>query len=310
MLDVSARNPTLRQATARATLLCSPETLEHVRAGESPKGDPVPVARVAAIQAAKRTSEIIPYCHPLPIEHVAVDFELGPDRIDVTVTAKAIARTGVEMEALTAATVAALTLYDMLKVLDEHMRIVEVSLVAKRGGRSDFRRRLPAAPRTSVLVISDAIAAGEKGDDAGRMVAERLAAEGFEVADYQVIADDQEGVRAALVHRADDLGLDLVVTTGGTGFSPTDRAPEAMSDLLDRDAPGISEALRAYGQQRTPHAMLSRGRSGFRGKTLIVNLPGSRKGAAESLDALFPGLMQAFAVRGARARSKGEDGPA
>ncbi len=90
--------------------------------------------------------------------------------------------------------------------------------------------------------------------------------------------------------------LDLVLTTGGTGFSPRDNTPEAMLRVIEREIPGIPEALRAYGQERTPYSMLSRGKAGIRGSTIIVNLPGSRRGVAESLDALFPGLLHAFGM--------------
>src|SRR5579884_543652 len=110
MRDVSAKPVTRRTATAQATLRAQPDTIRTIREGRLPKGDPLPVAKVAAIQAAKNTSQIIPYCHPLPVEFVAVEFELAADRITTTVQVKAIYKTGVEMEALTAASAAALTL--------------------------------------------------------------------------------------------------------------------------------------------------------------------------------------------------------
>jgi cyclic pyranopterin monophosphate synthase len=138
--DVSEKGWTLRQARARAVLLVHPATIDCMRNGLLPKGDPLPVAKVAAIQAAKNTSNIIPYCHPLPIDNVAVDFAVADDRITVTTLVKATYKTGVEMEALTAATVAALTIYDMLKMLDMGMQIAEVSLIEKRGGKSDYAR--------------------------------------------------------------------------------------------------------------------------------------------------------------------------
>jgi molybdenum cofactor synthesis domain-containing protein len=198
------------------------------------------------------------------------------------------------MEALTAASVAALTLYDMLKMVDESMEIVSVSLVSKTGGKSDFAQRFEAPPRAAVLVMSDSVAAGRKEDRAGRLIVERLREHGVEVPEYRVIPDDREAIERTIRSYCDDLKLDLVVTTGGTGLGPRDTTPEAMSGIIEREAPGIAEASRGYGQSRTPYAMLSRGRAGVRGTTLVINLPGSTRGAAESLDALFPAVLHAL----------------
>lgn len=140
MWDVSDKAPTVRIATARSFLRLAPETVAAIRGGTVPKGDPLPVAKVAAVQAAKNTPDIIPYCHPLGLEHVGVVFDLSDEGIETTTTVKTSGKTGVEMEALTAAGVAALTLYDMLKQLDMAMTIERIELVEKRGGKSDFAR--------------------------------------------------------------------------------------------------------------------------------------------------------------------------
>ncbi len=294
MRDVSNKASSLRTAAARAVVRVRSETIALIKGGAVPKGDPIPVARVAGVQAAKSTSQLIPYCHPVPLDFVGVEFDLQSDRITITSTVKAIYKTGVEMEALVAASVAALTLYDMLKMIDESMEIVSVLLLSKTGGKSDFIQRFEAPPRVAVLVMSDSVAAGKKKDSAGRLIAERLEEHGVEIADYRIIPDERETIEQSICAYSDDLKLDLVVTTGGTGLGPRDTTPEAMTSILERDAPGIVEAARAYGQSRTPYAMLSRSRAGVRGKTLIINLPGSARGAAESLDALFPAVLHAL----------------
>ncbi|MFH1844581.1 MAG: bifunctional molybdenum cofactor biosynthesis protein MoaC/MoaB [bacterium] len=295
MRDITRKISTLRSAEALAVLRLSPSTIDRIKAREVPKGDPLEVAKVAAIQAAKNTSRIIPYCHPLPIEYVGVEYEIGEGTIQVDITVKSIGKTGVEMEALTAASVAALTLYDMLKMLDDDMSIEAIKLLGKRGGKSDFRRKHKHGKlRAAVLVLSDSIAAGAKSDRSGQIIVERLEEEGIEIADYRIIPDDTEAIVKLLQEYADEQQLNLVMTTGGTGFSPRDNTPEATDQVIEKEASGIAEALRSYGQDRTPYSMLSRGRAGIRGQTLIVNLPGSRSGVTDSLNGIFPGLLHAF----------------
>jgi cyclic pyranopterin phosphate synthase len=138
MVDVSAKEPTTRRAVARAVVRMAPATAARVAAGDAPKGDVLGVARVAGIQAAKRTGELIPLCHPLGLDHVDVEAHLDAEAGTVTLTATAAvtARTGVEMEAMTAAAVAALTVYDMVKGLERGVRIEAVELLRKSGGRS------------------------------------------------------------------------------------------------------------------------------------------------------------------------------
>lgn len=294
MLDITHKFPTLRTATAEATVKAAPETVQRVAQRRIPKGDALETARAAAVMAAKNTPGFIPFCHPINLTYVGVDYSLNETTVSVRVTVKAIAATGVEMEALTGAAAAALTLYDMLKALDDNLEVIQIKLLEKRGGKSDFREESVQGIRGGVLVMSDSIASGKKTDASGVMIRERMTREGVQVVEYRVVPDEEELIAEILKDWADCLGLDLVLTTGGTGFSPRDRTPEAMARIMDRTIPGIPEALRAYGQLRTPYAMLSRAVAGLRGNTLIINLPGSRKGVAESLDALFPALLHAF----------------
>ena len=140
MVDVSGKAVTARTATARGRVVMLPETLALIRSGGSKKGDVLGVARLAGIMAAKRTSDLIPLCHPLPITSVTVDLTpVGDDAVEIEATVRTTGRTGVEMEALTAASVAALTVYDMVKAVDRGMRIEALRVVAKSGGKSgDF----------------------------------------------------------------------------------------------------------------------------------------------------------------------------
>jgi cyclic pyranopterin phosphate synthase len=136
MVDTGAKAPTARRAVASARVLMSPATVEALRAGRTPKGDPLEAARIAGIMAAKRTADLIPLCHPLPLTHADVRAELRDDGVHLEAEAATTAQTGVEMEALTAAAVAALTVYDMCKAVEKGIRITDLQLEEKTGGKS------------------------------------------------------------------------------------------------------------------------------------------------------------------------------
>ena len=157
MKDISKKIRTSRIARAEAVLTLRPEMVNTLREGKVPEGDPLPVARVAAIQAAKNTSQLIPYCHPISIDYVECSFEIEDSSIRVLTEVKAVHSTGVEMEALTAATVGALTLCDMLKPLDTSMEISKIRLTEKRGGESDLADSRDRGLRAAVLVMSDPV---------------------------------------------------------------------------------------------------------------------------------------------------------
>jgi cyclic pyranopterin monophosphate synthase len=140
MVDVGGKEVTDRRAVARAVVRMSAETIDAVRRGDAPKGDVLGTARIAGIQAAKRTADLVPLCHPLPLSFVDVSAELGETEVVLTAEARTSAQTGVEMEAMTAAAVAALTVYDMVKGLERGVEIAEVVLLEKSGGRHDWRR--------------------------------------------------------------------------------------------------------------------------------------------------------------------------
>jgi len=299
MRDISQKITTLRTAVAKATLRVSAATIPLIRENKIPKGNPLEVAKVAAIQAAKNTSQIIPYCHPLPIDFVGVDFEVSETEITATIQVKAIYKTGVEMEALTGASVAVLTLYDMMKMLDDEMEILGVKLVSKKGGKSDFVKVTGAGFRAAVLVMSDSVASGKKEDTSGKVIVERLKALNVDVAEYAVVPDDAKKIEEKLLLYTDTMKLDAVLTTGGTGLGPRDTTPEVIRKIIEREIPGVSETARAFGQARTPLAMLSRSIAGVRGTTVIVSFPGSKGGVIDGLDALLPTLMHiASIIRG------------
>lgn len=152
--------------------------------------------------------------------------------------------------------------------------------------------RLPRNKQRScgILTLSDKGSRGERQDTSGPLLRELLNAQGFVVTAYEILPDQEELIAAKLTAWADELRIDLIVTTGGTGVSPSDRTPEATRRVLEREIPGLGEAMRAASLRKTPQAVWSRGIAGLRGQTLIINLPGSAKAAKENLEAVLPAL--------------------
>ncbi len=297
MIDITHKPTTLREATATALVTVSNSaTIVAVLENSVPKGNVVESARVAALFGVKKTHELIPDCHPLPIEHAEVRFDISDMAITITMRVRTIYRTGVEVEAMHGASVAALTIYDMLKPIDKGVSISSIRLVEKKGGKSDWKDVFDKAPRAGVLIISDGVASGKKEDKAGAAIADRLSQLGIGIVAQTIVADEPEAIAAQVEAWAGE-GLDLILTTGGTGLSPRDRTPEAIAPLLDREVPGIMEAARSYGQERMPWAMMSRGVAGMIGRTLVITLPGSTRGAQETMDALFPFVLHVIKVQ-------------
>ena len=295
MYDISDKQDTLRTAVAQAIVKMSPFTVTLVNEGKIEKGNIFDAAKISANLAAKRTWDLLPYCHPIPIDHIAVDFDVIADGvIAIIVSVKNIGKTGVEMEALTGASIAALTIYDMLKPIDDKLEIESIKLLEKTGGLNSFMQTYDRILQAAVLVLSDSRT--ERDDKSGKAILERLAKYGVEVKEYKILADEQKAIEQELLRLCDNLGVDIVLTSGGTGVGPRDVTPEATANVIEKPVSGISETLRAFGQKRTPLSMLSRGIGGVRGSTVIVNLPGSESAVRESLDSLFPGILHIFQI--------------
>jgi len=294
MVDVGDKSETTRVATAAGRLRTTAAVIALVRSDDMPKADVLSTARIAGIGGAKKTSELIPLCHQLSLSSVKVAFELGEDSIAIEATAKTHGRTGVEMEALTAVAVAGLTLHDMIKAVDPAAVLGDIRLVSKTGGKRGHWTRdgviepAPVRPGTAVVVVASTTgASGERPDSTGPVIAAWLSEHGYAVDEVSVVPD--AGIAAELA-RAVSTAPAVILTTGGTGISPTDQTPEATRAILDRELPGVAEALRAKGMEATPMAALSRGLAGTAGQTVIVNLPGSKGGVKDGL-AVLDGLL-------------------
>lgn len=296
MRDITLKPTTLRSATASGRIHLGAEGVDMIRDGRVAKGDVRECARIAGIMAVKRTPDILPHCHPIPVLDASLEFAFEDEALAITAHVRTIAATGVEMETLTAVSAAALCVYDMMKPhVDSDVLLIDgIRLEQKNGGKSQFGRGTRAA-RAAVIVLSDTVAAGRKPDTAGKSVADGLAEAGFDIAAYEVLPDEPVQLDARVRHWLAQR-IELVITVGGTGVGPRDQTVETVRPLLDAELPGLMEAARAFGQARTPYAMLSRGIAGLAGSSVVCTFPGSRRGAEETLAAILPGLVHLIDV--------------
>ncbi len=300
-VDVSNKFETIRTAKAEGKIFLSPESVKMIKEGKVPKGDVLSASQMAGIFGAKRTADILPFCHNIMIDHVLVETELHEDGVYVTAQVKCIGRTGVEMEALTAVSAALLNVYDMLKAFDKNMRISDIRLVEKRGGKSDYEEDLSGL-KCAVITLSDTCYRGEAEDRSGKVAIDIIEDEfGGEVVHYKVLPDEKEKIAEEFLSLKDN--VDIIFTTGGTGFSKRDVTPEATKEVIEKEMIGFGEAMRIVGIRFTPKSLLSRATAGIIGEsTLIINLPGSTGGVRDNLRMLSPLLKHA--IRMARGEKK------
>lgn len=297
MVNITHKSTTLRKAIAVGVVTVSAQaTIEAVLQRQVPKGDVFEFSRAAGLLAIKRTWETVPDCHPLPVEYSSITHRVEGLQIHIRVEVHTVYKTGVEVEAMHGVMATALTMYDMLKPIDSDIEIGTIKLEKKQGGKSDIKYAYPDTVKCAVITCSDSVSRGLHPDRSGDVIAGELERHKLK-ADYRkAIPDEYEQIQAEAKALLAE-GYNLLLFTGGTGLSPRDVTPDALRPLIEREVPGVMEAARNYGQQRTPYAMLSRGIAGFAGNSLIITLPGSPRGAEETMQAVFPYILHVFRVK-------------
>lgn len=297
MVDITFKTFTLRKAIAAATIKTSAiSTVEAVKNGTVPKGNVLEFARASALLAIKKTSDVIPDCHPLPVEFASINYEMSGLNINIIVEVHTIYKTGVEVEAMHGASVAALVIYDMLKPIDKNVEISNIRLLEKQGGKSSQKNIETENLTAAVVVCSDSVSQGLKNDTSGKLLVESLNNQGISNVDYSVVPDDVSAIQEK-IEFFKNRGCHLLVFTGGTGLSDRDVTPETVLPFITKEIPGIMETARNYGQDRVKTSMLSRGIAGFSDDMLILTFPGSSGAVKEYVQALFPQVLHVFSVK-------------
>ena len=291
MVDVTDKVSTARIARAESKITMKPETISAIQDNSLPKGNVLTTAKISGIQAAKKTAEMIPMCHQLNLSFIDIEFEIMSDFILILSTVKTKEATGVEMEALSAVSGAALTIYDMCKAVDKTMEIGGIKLVKKVGGKSDHS--LEYRPRVGVITLSDGVAAGKSEDKSGVILRSGFKDAGCDVPN-QVVIEDGSDQFVPIIHQWIDSGIELILTTGGTGLGPRDLTIQTVNQIFDSKLPGIEQALHAYGRGKVKTAMLSRLTAGIVNGAIVICLPGSPGAAKDALQVLIPTIFHSY----------------
>ena len=291
MVDVTDKVTTVRIAKAEGVISMQPDTISAIQDDALPKGNVLTTAKISGVQAAKKTAELIPMCHQLNLTFVDIEFEVMANSIQIKSTVKTKEATGVEMEALTAVSAAALTIYDMCKAVDKTMSIGEINLVEKVGGKSDHATEY--RPQVGVITISDSVSSGKSEDRSGPLLVSGFSDSGCSVEHKKVLPDGSDEFPSTIQNWIID-GVELIITTGGTGLGPRDLTIESLEEIFDSKLPGVEQALHAYGRGKVKTAMLSRLTAGVVDGTIVICLPGSTGAVKDAINVLIPTIFHSF----------------
>jgi len=291
MVDVTNKISNNRIAKAEGKITMLPETISAIQSSSLPKGNVLTTAKIAGIQAAKKTSDLIPMCHQLNLSNIDIVFKIESSAITISSEVNVKDATGVEMESLTAVSIAALTIYDMCKGIDKTMLISEIKLIEKVGGKTDHITDY--RPSVGIITISDSISKS-KGEDISGLIL----SDGFKDADctvdYQCVLPDGSKELLSTIKEWSSQGVELIITSGGTGLGPRDLTVETLEGNFNLNLPGIEQALHAYGRSKVKTSILSRLKAGLIGKSIVICIPGSPGAAKDTLNVLIPTIFHSF----------------
>ena len=291
MVDVSGKVLTTRIAKAVGEVFMQKNTITAIQNQTISKGNVLTTAKIAGIQAAKKTAEMIPLCHQLNLSFVDIEFVVKSNEILIRSTVKTQEATGVEMEALSAVSNAALTIYDMCKAIDKTMNISDIKLVEKIGGKSDHL--VEYRPKVGIITLSDSISKGIGVDKSGPILINGFKNEGCSVDHQKVLPDGSEEL-IPVISKWINENVELIITTGGTGLGPRDLTIETLEKIFDSKLPGVEQALHSYGRDKVKTAILSRLTVGVIKNTILVCLPGSTGAVKDALTVLIPTIFHSY----------------
>ncbi len=313
MINVGRKRPTRRVAIASGSIFVNQEAFDKIKTKTMPKGDVLAMAEVSGIMGSKNTPDMLPMCHPLPLDQVTIHCTMNEENNSITVYCQAVAfaKTGVEMEALAGVNAALLTIWDLSKGVYPALKLGEVSLLVKTGGKSgvwinpngipDWLEEQVSALKCSltgkkiaVTVMSDRASKGDYEDKSGPVLIKFIEQSGAELADYIVIPDDAKTIANNISKICREKKPDLLIASGGTGPGPRDVTPDVLEEISDRMLDGFGDLLRTESLHFTDTAWLSRMTAGMVGSTLVIAFPGSPKAVQECLDIISPFLDDAL----------------
>ena len=289
MVDVGDKEIQHRNAKAKGCIFLAKNTVKQITENSVKKGDVLTVAQLAGINAAKQTSGLIPLCHNIMLENIKVSLAIDNKGVIAESEVRCTGKTGAEMEALTAVTVALLTVYDMCKAIDSNMSIGDITLIEK-----NKNMKLPESLDILIITLSDRAFNGEYKDKSGPgindILTEYLNSTGWKYSIKTVIIpDNSEMLREHLIKAGDK--FNFIFTSGGTGIGPRDITYETVMPLLTKEIPGIMEYIRVKYGKDNPNALLSRSIAGVIGKAIIYTLPGSVKAVEEYMSEILKTML-------------------
>lgn len=310
MIDVGNKQITHRLAIANGKIFVGKDAFELIKTKTLPKGDALILAEIAGINGAKLAYQNLTLCHPLGLDMVKIITELNEieHSIECFCIASTHAKTGIEMEVLAGVNNALLTIWDLTKMIDPDLKIGDIQLLLKFGGKSGIWKNpkgipawaeeyIPKKPLTlkdrnvAIITMSDRASAGIYEDISGDNIKNIMLENGANIVQKAIIPDEIEDIKSAIIKTINDFEPHLIICTGGTGVSPRDFTPEALLPMFDKLIPGIGEILRLDGSKYTPLSWSSRAIGGIIGNSLVITLPGNPKAVLEGLSALLPNLL-------------------